>query len=92
VNELTPDEMKSLIETTGEQISFRADTDVRAWVALKRHEGYEVKGYVQRLIRDDMRRAGAKVDSQKSRKARPKARAGGIVRATYAPTKELTLA
>ena len=51
------------------QVSFRPDADVRVFLdSYVATEGYEIKGYIQRLIRAEM----GKVQAQ-STAARPKA-------------------
>lgn len=63
MDKLTPAEIQELAAQTGEQVSFRADIDVLAWITRIRKDGYTVKGYIQRLIRDDMIAAhGVKTD------------------------------
>lgn len=47
----------SPVEVVLRQVSFRPDSDVRNFLdAYVTTQGYEIKGFIQRLIRDEMKR------------------------------------
>jgi hypothetical protein len=85
---LTAEEIREILGTKGDQISFRADSDVLVWVQLKVRQGYKQKGYIQQLIREDMKRSGADgeaIKKQTAKQNRPKGRVG----VEYIPIEEL---
>ena len=93
MTQLTPEELQALIAEKGVQISFRADIDVRAWIEIKMREGYQMKGYIQRLIRDDMERSGIKTtEASRTKNPRPKETPARLPDPSYVPLAELGIA
>jgi hypothetical protein len=88
MDKLTPAEIQELAAQTGEQISFRADIDVLAWITRARKDGYTVKGYIQRLIRDDMERAGI-ASTTPSTPKRPKVVGADASHGRYVPLPDI---
>jgi hypothetical protein len=60
----------SPVPVTLRQVSFRPDADIRTFLdTYVPQQGYEIKGFIQRLIRDEMTR----VQESAGGNARPKA-------------------
>ncbi len=88
MDKLTPAEIQELAAQTGEQVSFRADIDVLAWITRIRKDGYTVKGYIQRLIRDDMERSGMATETPAAPK-RPKVVGADARHGRYVPLPDI---
>jgi hypothetical protein len=73
----------SPVEVVLRQVSFRPDADVRGFLdAYVTTQGYEIKGFIQRLIRDEMKRVSESAPAPKvsGRKDVARNRSGGPAR------------
>lgn len=84
----------SPVEVVLRQVSFRPDADVRRFLdAYVTTQGYEIKGFIQRLIRDEMRRVNEPTPSPKANGRKDVARASrGNPERQLVPMEEMAVA
>ena len=86
----------SPVEVVLRQVSFRPDSDVRGFLdGYVLPQGYEIKGFIQRLIRDEMKRvneaSNAPTPKAHGRKDVARSRSGSSAR-QLVPIEEMAVA